>query len=234
MVEVLLAVAALSWVTAAASGVTCLRRAGRFVTSGLSGLGGAAAAVSGALMALHPGHTVLSSAASPVVGGLSLAVSPLAAVFVCLLGLVAVAIALYVPRYHHRGPGMAVYMTAYNFALLSALGVLLAANVVTFLVCWESMTLLSYLLVLRDHAVPGVAQAGFWFLALGEVGFGLVTAAFVMLAVKTHTTSLVQMAAASRELTGGYRDTVYLLALVGFGFKAGIVPLHVWLPRAHP
>ncbi|MHB8294728.1 MAG: proton-conducting transporter transmembrane domain-containing protein, partial [Acidimicrobiales bacterium] len=138
------------------------------------------------------------------------------------------------PRYHHRGPGMAVYMTAYNFALLSALGVLLAANVVTFLVCWESMTLLSYLLVLRDHAVPGVAQAGFWFLALGEVGFGLVTAAFVMLAVKTHTMSLVQMAAASRELTGGYRDSVYLLALVGFGFKAGIVPLHVWLPRAHP
>ncbi len=122
----------------------------------------------------------------------------------------------------------------FNLALAACLGVLAAANVVTFLVAWESVALLCYLLILRNPRQPEVAGGAFWFLALSETGFVLVVAAFVILAAKTHTMQLDLIAARAHLVPAGWRDAAYLLALTGFGFKAGLVPLHVWLPEAHP
>jgi hydrogenase-4 component B len=62
----------------------------------------------------------------------------------------------------------------------------------------------------------------------------LIVAAFVILAAKTHTMQLDLIAARAHLVSGGWRDAAFLLALAGFGFKAGLVPLHVWLPEAHP
>lgn len=169
-----------------------------------------------------------------IVGTLSLRIDPLAGAFIALLGLVAAAIGLFAPRYHRAGVGTAIYLMAYNLALLASLGVLVAANVTTFLVAWESMALLCYLLVLRHQIVAGVASGAFWFLALSEVGFGLIVAAFAILAARTGSTDFTVMAARSSVLPVGWRSCVFVLALIGFGFKAGIVPLHVWLPEAHP
>ena len=122
----------------------------------------------------------------------------------------------------------------YNLALLASLAVLTAGNVVTFLVAWETMALLCYLLILRRPRRDEVAAGAFWFLALSETGFVLIVAAFVILAAKTHTMQLDLIAARAHLVTGGWRDAAFLLALTGFGFKAGLVPLHVWLPEAHP
>jgi hydrogenase-4 component B len=118
--------------------------------------------------------------------------------------------------------------------LLASLAVLVAGDVTTFLVAWESMALLSYLLVLRHHDRPGVAGGAFWFLALSEIGFALILAALVLLAARTGTSDLTEMAARASTVPVSWRSAVYVLALLGFGFKAGIVPLHVWLPAAHP
>ena len=79
-----------------------------------------------------------------------------------------------------------------------------------------------------------MARGAFWFLALSEIGFLLIVAAFVILSAKTGATQLDVMAARARLVPGGWRAAAYLLALTGFGFKAGLVPLHVWLPEAHP
>ncbi len=154
--------------------------------------------------------------------------------FVALLGLVAVAMAAYAPRYHQAGPAAGLYLGVLNLALLACLGVLAAANVVTFLVAWESVALLCYLLILRHPQRREVAAGAFWFLALSETGFVLAVAAFVILATKTHSMQLDVIAARAPLVSSGWRDTAYLLALTGFGFKAGLVPLHVWLPEAHP
>jgi hypothetical protein len=78
----------------------------------------------------------------------------LAGVFVALLGLVAVAIALYAPRYHEPGRGTAVYLAAYNLALLACLAVLAAGGMVTFLVAWETMSLT----LLPAHPAPGATR----------------------------------------------------------------------------
>ena len=99
---------------------------------------------------MHGAGPTLTLGAGPV-GGASFHLAPLAAPFIALLGLVAVAIALYSPRYHDPAPGTAAYLLVYNLALLASLAVLIAGNVVAFLVAWETMALLCYL---ADPAPP--------------------------------------------------------------------------------
>ena len=170
-----------------------------------------------------------------IVGGpLQLQMTSLAGVFAALLGIVAVAIAWYAPRYHQPGRGTAVYLAAYNLALLACLAVLAAGGMVTFLIAWETMSLACYLLILRHLRSAESARGAFWFLALSEIGFLLIVAAFVILSAKTHATALDAIAARAHLIDGGWRAAAFLLALAGFGFKAGLVPLHVWLPEAHP
>lgn len=216
---------------ALASGGTRLGLRASCTVSALAG----AAAVAGGVSALWWGDShVLSAGAAVVAGSLQLQASSLAGVFIALLGLVALAIAAYAPRYHEPGWGTAAYVVVFNATLLACLAVLVAANVVTFLVAWESVALLGYLLILRHPRRDEAASGAFWFLALSEIGFVLVIAAFAILATKTQAMQLDIIAARSHLVTPGWRDAAYLLALAGFGFKAGLVPLHVWLPEAHP
>jgi hydrogenase-4 component B len=225
-----------AWLAAALAGLLAgSRRPGLRACCALSGLGGAAAATGGG-WALWYGNTRVVAPGGPTITGgpLQLQMTSLAGVFVALLGVVAVAIALYAPRYHQPGRGTAAYLAAYNLALLASLAVLAAGGMVTFLVAWETMTLACYLVILRHPRREGTARGAFWFLALSEIGFLLVVAAFVIMSARTHATQLDVMAARGHLVSGGWRAAVFLLALTGFGFKAGLVPLHVWLPEAHP
>ena len=231
----LLACAAAAWIAAtivalgAGTGTLGVR-----LSCLLSGLGGVAAAAGGAIALVSGNTRVVSAGGSPVVGTVQLQVTSLAGIFAVLLGIIAVAIALYVPRYHEPSAGTALYLTAYNLAVLASLAVLTAGDVVTFLVAWESMALLCYFLILRHPRSTRVAAGAFWFLALSEIGFVLIVAAFVILATQAHSTQLEIIAARAGLVPGAWREAAYLLALTGFGFKAGLVPLHVWLPAAHP
>ena len=226
--------AAGAWLgAAAAAALGAHRRPGMVAACAASGLGGGCAVAAGVELALH-GHAARLELGSDLVGGASFQPQPLAAAFIVVLGLVAVAIALYQPRYHEPGIGTAGYLVVYDLALLASLALLCAANVVTFLVAWESMALLCYLLILRHQDRPGVPQGAFLFLALGETGFVLIVAAFVILATHTGTLDLSLMARRVHEVPAGWRTAAFLLALAGFGFKAGMVPLHIWLPAAHP
>jgi hydrogenase-4 component B len=232
---ILLLCATVLWLAAAGLASLAKARSALVASAASSALGGASALAGGSLVALHGHGAILTiGARNLVVGVVTLQLSPLASAFVALLGLIALAIGLFDPRYHRPGAGSAFYLCAYNLALLASIGVLVAGNAVVFLVAWESMTAFSYLLILRHHRQRGVMAGGFLFLALGEVGFALIVAAFAILSVKTGTLDLAAMAARSRAVSGAWRSAVFFLALAGFGFKAGIVPLHIWLPEAHP
>ena len=226
-----------AWLAAALAGLLAgSRRPGLWACCVLSALGGAAAAAGGGWSMVYGNTGLVTPGGGPtIVGGpLQLQATSLAGVFVALLGLVAVAIAWYAPRYHEPGRGTAIYLAAYNLALLACLAVLAAGGIVTFLVAWETMSLACYLLILRHPRSDASARGAFWFLALSEIGFLLVVAAFVILSSKTHATSLDAIAARAHLAGGGWLAAAFLLALAGFGFKAGLVPLHVWLPEAHP
>jgi hydrogenase-4 component B len=228
-------VAAAGWALAAAIALLAGGTRAAFRACCVLSASGGAAAVAGGVSSLIWGDSrVTSLGGAVVVGTMQLQATSLAGVFVALLGLVAVALAAYAPRYHRASTGTGLYLAAYNLALLAALAVFAAANVVTFLVAWESAALLCYLLILRHPRRGEVARGAFWFLALSETGFVLIIAAFVILAAKTHSMQLNVIAAHAHLVTPAWRDTAYLLALTGFGFKAGLVPLHVWLPEAHP
>jgi hydrogenase-4 component B len=199
-----------------------------------SSAGGLAALVGGILLALSGSSTPPLTAHPSVAGSLVLRAAPLSAAFIVLLGLVALAIGFYAPRYHHPSTGTAAYLFVFNVALLASLAVLVAGNVTTFLVAWESMTLASGLLVLRRQRERGVGAGALLFLALGELGFAMIVAAFVIMATQCHSLDLATIAARAGTVALGWRSAAFVLALVGFGFKAGLVPLHVWLPVAHP
>jgi len=235
----LLWTAAACWAAAAVVGLGASKRAFIFLAASESAAGGLAALVGGVLLALSGRPSPELSAtgganAGQLVGNLALRATPLSAAFIVLLGLVALAIGAFAPRYHGPGTGTAVYLCVYNLALLASLAVLVAADVTTFLVAWESMTLACALVVLRHRGRHGTATGALWFLALGEIGFGMVTVAFVIMATQCHSLDLATIAARAGHVPVTWRDSAFVLALVGFGFKAGLVPMHVWLPAAHP
>ncbi len=110
-----------------------------------------------------------------------------------------------------------------------------ASSVGTFLFLWELMAVTSLLLVLADHRFrPEVQQAGQWYGVMTQFGAACLLLALVLLATHAGSQSFPVIGLRSPHMTGWVRSAAFLLALVGFGSKAGAVPLHVWLPRAHP
>ena len=225
--------AAAGWLAAAVVALTATRSIGLRAAAALSSAGGIAAAVCGVLLAVHGAGTTLHLG-STTVGAATFRIAPLAAPFIVLLGAVAVANGLYAPRYHDPGRRTSAYLIAYNLALVASLAVLAAGDAVAFLVAWETMALTCYVLILRHHRRAGVAEGAFLFIALSEAGFVLIVLAFAILAVHTGSLDLATIVHRSSHVPAGWRTAAFLLALVGFGFKAGLVPLHIWLPAAHP
>jgi hydrogenase-4 component B len=121
-----------------------------------------------------------------------------------------------------------------NVLLLALCLQVLAGNALTFLICWEVMSLSAYWLVLTEHDRAETVRAGVWYIAMTHAGFAALLAMFLLLSGSDLTTSFAAMRSQAAALSPALRNAVFLLALFGFGSKAGLVPLHVWLPLAHP
>jgi formate hydrogenlyase subunit 3/multisubunit Na+/H+ antiporter MnhD subunit len=169
--------------------------------------------------------------------GLSFRLDALGAFFLGLVGLLAIPCAIYGIGYSEGYEGrysLRLLGAMLNLFLLSMSLVPCAANVLTFLLMWEGMSLTSYFLVLTEVDEPDTVLAGGWYLAMTHAGLALVLAAFLLLAAGAATTAFADLRAGAATLSPAVRHAVFLLALLGFGSKAGVIPLHVWLPRAHP
>ncbi|NNN22203.1 MAG: hydrogenase 4 subunit B, partial [Acidimicrobiales bacterium] len=104
-----------------------------------------------------------------------------------------------------------------------------------FLFLWEIMAIASLLLVLVDHRKrPEVSEAGQWYGVMTHLGAASILIGFVLLAIYAKSQSFASIEAAAHHLPAWVRTSSFLLLLIGFGSKAGLVPLHVWLPKAHP
>jgi formate hydrogenlyase subunit 3/multisubunit Na+/H+ antiporter MnhD subunit len=160
-----------------------------------------------------------------------LGLDPLSAFFVVPLLVLGATCAVYglfyLDRARRRGPPAA----AFNLLLAAMLVVVLARDAVVLLIAWEVMTLASYLLVTYDHHEPGVRHAGWIYLIAGHLGVACLIALFLLLGHLGGGFGFAELS--TTPLGGGAAAIAALLAVVGFGVKAGIVPLHVWLPEAH-
>ncbi|HET9372464.1 MAG TPA: proton-conducting transporter membrane subunit [Vicinamibacterales bacterium] len=172
-----------------------------------------------------------------VADGFAIELDPLGSVFLLLVGLVAIPSALYGAAYsrHYEGRHSLRWLGAMlNLFLLTMSLVAGAGNVLTFALMWEGMSLTSYFLVLTTSDERETVAAGTWYVAMTHAGLACIIAALLIVATGAASTSFGDLRTAAAAMSPAARNAVFLLALVGFGSKAGLVPVHVWLPRAHP
>ena len=158
----------------------------------------------------------------------------LSAVFLALLGGASAGVSIFGAGYFRAGKGTApgLLCLQYHAFLASMAFVLLADDAYAFMVAWESMALASYFLVTTDHRLPDIRRAGFLYLLIAHVGAISILLCFGVLQGGRWEFTFDAMREAS--LSPAWASAAFLLALFGFGAKAGLVPLHVWLPEAHP
>jgi len=165
---------------------------------------------------------------------LQMQLDPLAAFFVTLLGVVVCCVALYLPGYLR---GHAKQEPLESLALFSSLFivamylVLLAHDIFSFMFAWELMSISSYFLVVYHHENPHNRRAAFLYLIMAHLSGILVLFAFAILAKFSGSLSFDALTC-PHDYT--WATIAFIFALLGFGMKAGVVPLHAWLPQAHP
>ncbi|EQD61545.1 NADH/Ubiquinone/plastoquinone (complex I), partial [mine drainage metagenome] len=163
-------------------------------------------------------------------------VDPLAGVFLLILGAVLLAAAVYGPGYarefRNGRDSLAALGVFTALFVVGMLGVLLAADAFLFMVAWELMSLASYFLVAFQHEQAEHRHAAFLYLLLAHVAGLAILLAFGVLAAASGSFSFAVMRATHPDAL--WAAVAFALALIGFGTKAGLAPLHVWLPEAHP
>ena len=191
----------------------------------------------GLLGLIAPEPVTLSITSTVPLLTFAIRLDPLAALFVFTISLVGLATAIYAVGYvrHFQGHiSVAALGALFNGFLLSMTLVVLADNGLFFLMVWELMSLASYFLVVTEHGKADVRYAGFFYLVMTHVGTAFVILTFLILFQSAGSFSFGAFRHPEQALPEGMRTLVFLAALIGFGTKAGIVPLHVWLPYAHP
>ncbi len=166
----------------------------------------------------------------------SVRLNPLSAFFTLALGILAFAVSTYSFGYVREMEGrrnVGALGFFYNLLLLSLTLVFTAANAFFFLVAWEVMALSAYCLVSFEHEKPATRRAGTVFLIMSHAGTGCLLIAFLILAHASGSLDFASFHLLASKLPAWEQGTVFVLFFFGFGVKAGIIPIHVWLPAAH-
>ncbi|MFO0745166.1 MAG: proton-conducting transporter membrane subunit [Myxococcota bacterium] len=166
-------------------------------------------------------------------GRFAVGVDAVSAAFLALVTLVGGVATLYGARYWSVAEHADTSRKLRGFLglCIASLGVVvIATDGVLFLVAWEIMALACFFLVTTEDEQAGVRQAGWLYLAATHLATLVLIAFF---AVVHDATGGFDIAALPDSIAPGTRSALFLLALVAFGLKAGLMPLHVWLPSAH-
>ncbi|HLX81345.1 MAG TPA: hydrogenase 4 subunit B [Burkholderiales bacterium] len=158
----------------------------------------------------------------------------LSAFFLLLLGAVSAGVSIYACGYFRQAQGTSLGLVCLYFHvfLASMALVMVADDAYFFMVSWETMALSSFFLVTVDHDHAEIRKAGYLYLLIAHLGAIAILLCFGALQAGTGDYTFEHMRAL--QPSASWATAAFLLALVGFGAKAGIVPLHVWLPEAHP
>jgi len=202
-------------------------------TGSAGAVGGCLLAIAAAIGVLWSGESAGATLAWEVpLGSLAVEIDPLAAVFIIPIALVVLIAAVYgAPymqgSYHASTVGPSWFF--FNLLAATMLLVVAARSGLLFLVAWEGMSLASFFLVLTDHRQESVRRAGWIYLVAMHLGTACLLVLFLLLGRSSGSLEFDQFA-----VEPGLAGVLFVLALIGFGTKAGFMPLHVWLPEAHP
>jgi formate hydrogenlyase subunit 3/multisubunit Na+/H+ antiporter MnhD subunit len=158
----------------------------------------------------------------------------LAALFIAVIGSVGTGVSIFAAGYFRKGegtpPGLLCFQ--YHLFLTSMVLVVLADDAYAFMVMWETMALSSFFLVTSNHRIEAIRKAGYLYLLVAHIGAIAILLCFGVLQANTGDYTFDNMR--NQHLSTFWASAAFLLAVFGFGAKAGILPLHVWLPEAHP
>ena len=227
--------ALVAWLLVGLCGVFALRRL-HFVSRVLFPLGGVVGLL---LFAVALGAVFDSPEIAVLPIGLPtlpfhLRLDGLSAFFLMVIGAAAAGVSAFAAGYFRRGEGTppGLLCLEYHLFLASMVGVVLADDAYAFMVMWETMALSSFFLVTANHRIAEIRRAGYLYLLVAHVGAIGILLCFGVLQANTGDYTFANMRA--QTLSPFWASSAFALALLGFGAKAGVLPLHVWLPEAHP
>ncbi len=198
-------------------------------------MGSLAVGIAVATTALYGGQKFVIDVSQVASFSFALSVDRLSAFFLLLICSVSLPVILfsssYIPR-HYSGARRHWLWAVLPLFLMSMVVVVTASTLFAFLFGWELMTLFSAGLILIDGDSEERRHSIFVYLLMMHAGAAAVIGAFLLFL--PHAGNFAEMRASATSMPPTLRTAVFLLAFVGFGTKAGIVPLHLWLPRAHP
>ncbi len=161
---------------------------------------------------------------------------PLSGFFLVIIGLITTAVSLYGPGYvrefEHGHYPLSVLGVFTGLFVAGMMLVVLANDAFMFMVAWELMSLSSYFLVVYQHSHAVNRRAAFLYLLMAHLGALMILLSFSVLATFGGDVSFEVMR--HTELSSTWANIAFALGLIGFGMKAGLVPVHAWLPEAHP
>ena len=133
----------------------------------------------------------------------------------------------YLEPYIEQGKKLGSHLFLFNVFLASMLLVVMSQNIIFFLISWELMSFSSFLLMIFEHEEKEVRQSGINYLITMHVGVMFLVVGFILMYLKTGSFDF-------SAFSGQISELVFAIMFIGFGIKAGFVPLHSWLPKAHP
>lgn len=170
-----------------------------------------------------------------ILGEVTVRIDPLASWFILIINLTCITAAWYgrhyMKAYLDQRHNLALHWVLFLLFHYSMLLVVTIQNGIAFLVVWEIMSLSSFLLVMFEHTRMTTLRSGINYLVQMHIGAGFLMTAVIWMSAKTGSADF-----SSLETLFAREDGVWLFALfaIGFGVKAGFIPLHTWLPHAHP
>ena len=172
-----------------------------------------------------------------VLQDLSFDIDPLSAFFLGTISLLTAAVSVYSFGYVQefltkRNVGFLVFL--YNIFFFSMAGVVVSGNAILFLILWELMSLTTFFLINYEHEVRASRRAAFLYIVMTHIGTAFLVIMFILFFLYAHSFSFEAFREAMPSIPTGVKTVIFLCALMGFGIKAGIIPLQIWLPEAHP
>jgi len=168
---------------------------------------------------------------------ISFVFDPLSVFFIAVIGLVSLPSAIYSIGYlagHYPAKKIAYGWALFVAFVISMVLVTTVSNALVFIIVWEVMSLVSYFLVIFDSEREKAVRAGMIYIVMTHIGTAFIISAILVMYKYAGSFDFTSLKAACLYMPGRVKDIVFLLFLIGFGTKAGIVPLHIWLPYAHP
>ena len=153
--------------------------------------------------------------------------------FVLTISILTFAVSIYSIGYIRDLKNKGLMGFLFNIFILSMYAVVLSGNIITFLISWETMSIVSYFLVTFDREGKS-AKAGLIYAVMTHIGTAFIIILFFLLYRYTGSMNFSDMKNLSSQIPENLRNLVFVFSIIGFGTKAGIIPLHTWLPKAHP